>query len=424
MKVIPGNAQDIGARESQQDAFGFSSSGDAAFEDHGGFMMVLCDGMGGLANGAAASTAAVNAVLAGYQRKLPLEPIPDALNRVINEAHRAVCEVSGEGGLAGTTVVAAVVWRDQLYWGSLGDSRLYLCRSNEPAWQLTEDHNVGALIRARGQRGSSRRETAVLKDQEALTAYLGAPTPPPSHVGRHGIRLEPGDRVVACSDGLYRGLGREAIAEISRSAGPMRAAERLVQAVLDQQLPHQDNVTVALFEVVPEQRSLFSAPRRVLLGRALPVTAGFGAGVVVTSLLFLVVIPTVTGPSSPVVPLPPAAVTQSVPADTPRANPPGTATTPASGTDVPSVDKAEPRSATPTPPPAKSPPNGAGPGSSLSAPASAREGSDASGPSGTLSRSDNPAALPLPPEPPAIPLRAGPKEAIGSTQFPSAEGGR
>ena len=289
MKVIPGNAQDIGARDSQQDAFGFSIVGDEAFEAHGGVMMVLCDGMGGLAKGADAATAAVNAVLAGYQRKQPSEPIPDALNRVIREAHRAVCEVTGDGAAAGTTVVAAVVCRDRLHWGSLGDSRLYLCRGKEPAKQLTEDHNLGTMMKARTQRGeSSRREPTTVRDQEALTAYLGAPNPPPPHAGRDGIMLEPGDRIVACSDGLYRGLAPDAIAAISRSADPMTAAEQMVQAVLQQNLPHQDNLTVALFEVMPVRRVL-ARPDPVVLVRALPMAGAFAAGVLATCVVFLAV---------------------------------------------------------------------------------------------------------------------------------------
>jgi len=86
-------------------------------------MMVLCDGMGGLANGAAASRAAVDAALSGYSRKQPSEDIPSALNQAINEAHQAVCTICGEGGSAGSTIVMAVVWQDRLYWASLGDSR-------------------------------------------------------------------------------------------------------------------------------------------------------------------------------------------------------------------------------------------------------------------------------------------------------------
>jgi len=291
MRVIPGNAQSIGDRASQEDAFGFSDFSDQAFARHGGVLMVLCDGMGGLANGADASGAAVEAVLAGYQRKTPGESIPDALNRAILEAHAAVCAVAGSGNDAGTTVVAAVVWRDRLYWGALGDSRLYLCRGDRPARQLTEDNNVATLIAARIRRGESVGHRAVgAREGGALTAYLGAPVPPPLYAGRDGMMLRPGDRIVACSDGLYRGLSPEAIVAISTAADPMTAAEQMIEAVLRCRLPHQDNLTVAMLALVPERQRVL-VPDRDALAKLGPLVGSFAAGALFSAALFWAVLP-------------------------------------------------------------------------------------------------------------------------------------
>jgi PPM family protein phosphatase len=289
MRVVPGNAQHIGDRESQEDAFGFSNIGDRAFERHGGVMMVLCDGMGGLANGAAASRAAVDAALGGYCRKQPSEDIPTALHRVLREAHQAVCAICGEGGTAGSTIVVAVVWQDRLYWASLGDSRLYLCREGAPAVQLTEDHNVASLLEQRAARGeSSVKEAASASNPDALTAYLGAPYPPEPHMGRDGLPLRPGDRVVACSDGLYRGLSPEAMAAAARHGKPMMAAEQLIGSVLTQKLPHQDNLTAVLLEVPSSYRRLIEiieTPGPTVLGALYGALAGFGAAVALAGIL-------------------------------------------------------------------------------------------------------------------------------------------
>jgi PPM family protein phosphatase len=248
MTIAPGNAQHIGDRERQEDYFGFSSLGDRTFERHGGVMMVLCDGMGGLANGAAASRAAVDAALSGYGRKQPSEDIPGTLDRSLREAHQAVCAICGESGNAGSTIVMAVVWQNTLYWASVGDSRLYLCRGSAPAAQLTEDHNVASLLKDGAARGESHvREADSTTNLEALTAYLGAPYPPRPDTGT--LPLRPGDRVIACTDGLYRGLSPEEMAAIARHGDPMSVAERLKAAVLRQKLPHQDNLTVVLLEV-------------------------------------------------------------------------------------------------------------------------------------------------------------------------------
>src|SRR5262245_47929517 len=55
MRFLPGNAQHIGARTSQQDSFGFADPDDIEFISHGGFLAVVCDGMGGMEHGDAAS---------------------------------------------------------------------------------------------------------------------------------------------------------------------------------------------------------------------------------------------------------------------------------------------------------------------------------------------------------------------------------
>jgi serine/threonine protein phosphatase PrpC len=236
MKIVPGNAQHIGDRKTQEDAFGFSHFGDRAFEGHGGVMMVLCDGMGGLSQGAEASRIAVDTILSAYQRKPVGEAIPAAIARAIGEAQQAVCGLAGDGA-AGTTVVIAVIWRNELHWGSLGDSRLYLCRRRQPAEQLTVDHNVACDPRA-GVPGDA--------NGEALTRYLGAPEDPVPDTGRRG--LHPGDRVLACSDGVYRAVSPEEMSMLARRGDAMTAAEKMAEQILALRIPHQDNLTITLLD--------------------------------------------------------------------------------------------------------------------------------------------------------------------------------
>ena len=290
MTIIPGNAQDIGDRERQEDHFGFSTLGDRDFERHGGVMMVLCDGMGGLANGAAASRAAVDAALCGYGRKQPSENIPSALDRTLREAHQAVCATSGQGGNAGSTIVMAVVWQNTLYWASVGDSRLYLCRGNAPAAQLTEDHNIASLLKEGAARGESHaREADSTTNPDALTAYLGAPYSPQPDKGV--LPLRPGDRIIACTDGLYRGLSPEEIAAIVRHGDPMTAAERLKASVLRQKLPHQDNLTVVLLEVSTAPSRLFEifeGAGPTALGALYGAIGGFGVAAALVIVLIYI----------------------------------------------------------------------------------------------------------------------------------------
>jgi PPM family protein phosphatase len=354
MKVIPGNAQHIGDRKNQQDAFGFSSFADRPFERHGGVMMVLCDGMGGLANGADASRAAVDAVLSAYNRKQPSEDVASALDRAIREAHQAVWAVSGDGEIAGTTIVAAVVWRDRLYWGSLGDSRLYLCRNRDPAAQLTKDHNVASLLQHRLSGGECSEKELAGTNPEALTAYLGAPGPPRPQIDREGLPLRLGDHIVACSDGLYRGLSPEAIAAVARDGDPMTAAEGMIEAVLLKKLPHQDNLTVVLFEV-SAVRPMIGIPASSILGALFCAAGGFGAAVVLAGVLSYFGVLRFSSTDAPLAD--PAASGQMVNELSPTEAPPSTqADQTAGGTMQPAPEAV----AKPAPPQGSAPPAGGG----------------------------------------------------------------
>ena len=74
MRYLSGDAQHIGSRHYQQDCYGFSDAGDLKFIEHGGFLAVLCDGMGGMERGDLASQAAVRAFLDAYALKTISQP--------------------------------------------------------------------------------------------------------------------------------------------------------------------------------------------------------------------------------------------------------------------------------------------------------------------------------------------------------------
>src|SRR5258706_37771 len=117
MRYLSAHAQHIGARAYQQDTVEFSDLGDPAFVEHGGWLAVVCDGMGGMEHGDLASQTAVATLIAEYGKKSPPESIPDALERSVREANNRVLAIAGGLGVPesmGTTLVAAAV-HDGLY---------------------------------------------------------------------------------------------------------------------------------------------------------------------------------------------------------------------------------------------------------------------------------------------------------------------
>lgn len=247
MQVHPGNCQHVGARSSQQDAFGFSDKDDLAFVAHGGVLVVVADGMGGMTYGGEASHLAVQVFLRRYMAKLADETVPMALLQALGEANQAVVELAHEVGEenVGTTLVAAVVHDDALHWVSVGDSRLYLLRQGKLT-QLTQDHVFAVELDRDAANGViSLEEAQCHPERSALTGYLGLPELDLIDQNPQAFTLVAGDQVLVCSDGLYAAVDEKEIATCW-NGDSQHMAEELVTMVLAKERPGQDNLTVAI----------------------------------------------------------------------------------------------------------------------------------------------------------------------------------
>lgn len=250
--ILPGNAQHIGKRKDQQDAFGFTDLDDRTFLKHSGALAVVADGMGGLSFGDQASRLAVTVFLREYMAKNREEMLIDALKRSLLATNQAVYEMAREKNVVnetGTTLVAAVINENALYWISVGDSRLYLFRQGKMTL-LTRDHNYARKLSLEVQKGLiTREEAAVHPDRQALTSYLGLENLREIDHNFRPFPLEPGDRLVLCSDGLYGSLTEAEMAASLSQNIPQKCAEELVERVVDKQIRYQDNVTVTILSL-------------------------------------------------------------------------------------------------------------------------------------------------------------------------------
>lgn len=264
--IVPGNAQAIGARTEQQDAFGFTDKDNAELVKRCGVLGVVADGMGGLALGRQASQLAVKTILNTYTAKSQDESISDALHRALQDANAAVLDLAKEEGLqdkVGTTVVAAVVHQGFLFWASVGDSRLYLYRRGT-LQQLTQDHVYAVELTRAVERGIiSKEEAETHPERRSLTSHLGIPSLEEVDCNTEPFALLAGDRLLLCSDGLYGSLSENEMAAVLQKA-PTQPAEALIQSALTKQHPHQDNLTAVIMAWEPEERFLQSRPLRWL----------------------------------------------------------------------------------------------------------------------------------------------------------------
>lgn len=255
MQVLPGNASHIGLRLQQQDAYALSDFNDSEFVDHGGYLAVVADGIGGMLYGTDAANLAVAAFMDSYLSKPMLRDIDEAMDTALAAANRAVITEAERRDCPeqmGTTLVAAVIYEHHVYWRSVGDSHLYLSREGRLS-QLNADHNFATTLQSWVSEGLISQNMADHHpERNTLESYLGLRELRLIDRNRSPLPLQNDDRLLLCSDGID---GTLSVAEITACLAepPMRAAERLCFEVQAKQKPLQDNLTAVVMAYRPTQ---------------------------------------------------------------------------------------------------------------------------------------------------------------------------
>jgi protein phosphatase len=277
MSFLPGNAQHIGNRTSQQDSFGFTDPADLEFLAHGGFVAVVCDGMGGMEHGDIASRMAVRAFLDAYQRKLPAETIPDALERSVREANDRVVEMAHELGAAesvGTTLVAAALiesgGKKEMYFISVGDSGLFHVSEGQ-IQTVNRPHVFANILDTAVTRGTLSKEQALLHpERESLTSFIGVDVLEEIDRNADPWPIGAGDSILLASDGLFKTLSSEEILA-ALHGHPQEWPDALVARTLEKGYEFQDNVTVLSVTTKDRQNTLkLPPPAAIVVKKRLP----------------------------------------------------------------------------------------------------------------------------------------------------------
>ena len=205
---------------------------------------VVCDGMGGAKAGNVASRMGVERFTSYLcpgletveQTELSAPLAVREANRAIYDLAYAIPEYEGMG----TTLVAAVTDGRDARIINIGDSRCYLVR-NKVIRQITKDHS---LVQDLVDRGEIDRADAWLHPQRNyITRALGTDEDVICDVFRE--KLEPGDVLLLCSDGLSGIVNpQELLFEIAYGGELETAADRMLEIALERGAP--DNVTLIL----------------------------------------------------------------------------------------------------------------------------------------------------------------------------------
>jgi serine/threonine protein phosphatase PrpC len=229
-----------GGREKNEDRMGYCYTREAG-------LFALADGMGGHPEGEVAAQITLQTLAAMFQRdaKPTLAEPAGFLEAGVLVAHQSLLHYGAEKGLSDTprtTVVACVLQGGLVYWAHCGDSRLYLVRGGHLIAR-TRDHSYSELQEALG------RPTAGAErfNRNVLFTCLGSPGKPMVDLSGP-LALEPGDRLLLCSDGLW-GTVSEIDIVMQLAARPIAdAVPELVEQALRNGGPRCDNVTVLAVE--------------------------------------------------------------------------------------------------------------------------------------------------------------------------------
>ncbi len=215
-----------------------------------GALLVVCDGMGGVEGGEIASELAAK-VLWREMKITPASRDPEVFARLLRRAvrvanHDVHAMARREPGLRGmgTTLSAAGVVADRLIVATVGDSRVYVLRS-QMIIQVTRDQSLhSALIAA----GHNEDEAASAGGAILQALGVGPDVDPSLSI----IELRRGDRVLLCSDGLHGLVGDPALALLMSKPHTVTEAVRLLVAAA-RAAGGTDNITAIVCQVDGER---------------------------------------------------------------------------------------------------------------------------------------------------------------------------
>ena len=206
-------------------------------------IFLVADGMGGHKAGGYASSCAVETILEGVRESEGVRP-EEILTEAIQRANEVIEKRAGEderfSGM-GTTVVAACWDGKELIAANVGDSRLYVV--GDRIRQITQDHS---LVQEMVRLGEMDQESArTHPDRNIITRAIGADRKVQADVFE--TVLEPGDRILLCSDGLTNMVEDDEILRILNGSGDLVSkTEYLVE--LANRNGGKDNITVITIE--------------------------------------------------------------------------------------------------------------------------------------------------------------------------------
>lgn len=234
----------IGGRPENQDSYGWQDTGL-------GYLVTVCDGMGGGPGGKTASTIAVKEIISGITEASKDEEIPNIIIKAIRRANMAIIEAGNEKSSLkgmGSTATVLLLSEQSAFIAHVGDSRVYQFRGHKKIFR-TFDHSMVFEMVAQGV--ITEEQARLSAQSNVITRALGIK--PDVEVSVSEVAYEIGDRFLLCSDGIHGVMPeKELIRMVTNRKGKLGAITDDIATFVDNlgrsSGGGHDNMTLAIVE--------------------------------------------------------------------------------------------------------------------------------------------------------------------------------
>ena len=215
-------------------------------------IFALADGMGGHKKGEVASKIAVESIIDFLKENIlkscgiKMDYLDDVIKQGYNYANQKIFDKVSEDSSCegmGTTLVVAVIYKDDMIMANVGDSRGYLLHNDEFR-RITRDHSVvEELVNANL---ITEEEARVHPRRNQITRAMGAEEIIIVDIFRE--KVEKGDMILLATDGLTGCVGDEDIKNIIKQDKDIKEiCEDLINQANDNS--GKDNISVILSKI-------------------------------------------------------------------------------------------------------------------------------------------------------------------------------